>query len=313
MLDFGFDLDDSVELNTVVEKPSVISILSQIKSGIALDISKRSTGVCIWYDNQLEIYSIHLQADRDIKSNALAEEEMRREFRKRLQEIIKDRNFEYGAVENVFGGENFDTVRKLLALNTVLDGMILDGVVKIQNYYKMSNKEWKRYFRSIYKLGGAPTDKYEIQEIMRYLEYPFFLEHENDSEKEKEELGFQDILDATGILVSLSLREKTELGTTKPRHLSISKINMKFFDCEEDFEYNNRSRKLQDAEITMLGEYTQRDIEKYIVSRVEEDASKVYMLEVDNNNLGYFGLKHNVAQSPYGSVYIIFYAKALKL
>lgn len=308
-----FDLSESQESLSVVSKPTVESILSQFKSGIGLDISKNSTGVCIWYDNKVENYAIHLKKDRDLNANAFEEEYMRREFRDKLLEVINGREFEYGVVENVFGGENFDTVRKLLALNTVLDGLILDEVVNVEKYFKMSNKEWKKYFRSIYKLGGAPTDKYEIQEIMRYLEFPFFLKHENDSKKQKEEIGFQDVLDATGLLVSLSIRENTELKNDKPSNLTISKLNMKFFNSEEDFEYNCRSRKLQDAEITMLGKYTNRDIEGFLVRKVEEDASKVYMVEISNNNLGYFGLKHNIGNSPYGSVYIIFYAKALKL
>ena len=44
---------------------------------------------------------------------------MRRDLKVKLSEIVVGRDFEVCIVEDVYGGENFDTVRKLLNLNTV--------------------------------------------------------------------------------------------------------------------------------------------------------------------------------------------------
>jgi Holliday junction resolvasome RuvABC endonuclease subunit len=304
---FEMNLDNEESATPLeVQKLKVEDLLGRFQSAIGLDISKRSTGVCIWYNGKIETYAIHLSKDVDL-SEPFAEETMRREFRNKLSEIIQGRNFEYGVVENVFGGENFDTVRKLLALNTVFDGMIMDGVCNVEHYYKRGNQEWKKYFRKVYKVGKAPTDKYEIQEIMRYLEYGFFLEHENDKQSVKDKIGFQDILDATGILCALSIEKKCDLGNESQRTVSISKVKLHFYQSDEDFEKRKkRSKYLKDADITQVELGKERNVERRIVEVVTQDSGKVYMMHVPNERLGYFGLKHKLGVSESGYMCVVF-------
>lgn len=301
----------SMESEVKVDKVTVDSLLSKFESAIGLDISKRSTGCVIWYNGVLEKYKIKLEDNIDIKNNPLAEEKMRREFKQKLLEVIKGRNFQYGVVENVFGGENFDTVRKLLALNTVFDGIILDGSCSVEHYYKKPNQEWKKYFGKITHIEGAPTDKFKIQQIFEYLEFDYYMQNKDLSDSEKENTGFQDILDATGLLCALSVELDSDIDIKKKPLIPFNKLNIKYYDSEDEFEYDGRMSRVHDLGITLVTADNIKDVKKFIVNTVNEDTSKVYMIEVPNDKLGYFALEKGIEASPYGSKWILAYVKGL--
>jgi hypothetical protein len=147
---------------------------------------------------------------------------------------------------------------------------------------------------------------------MRYLEFDFFLEHENDSKSQKESLGYQDKLDATGLLCALSIELNSDLGKKKRTNYSLSKITMKFYDCEDSFIYDKKSKKIQDYGISTLrydgGKYS---LENLIVDTVNNDDTKCYLLNVPNEKLGYFGLTHDINVGVDGYVCIVFYANGL--
>lgn len=301
----------SIDTETEIDKISVDSLLQRFESAIGLDISKRSTGCVIWYNGVLEKHQIVLSKDVNITDDPYAEEKMRREFRTKLLEVVNNRNFEYAVVEGVFGGENFDTVRKLLALNTVFDGIILDGLCEVKNYYKKSNKEWKKYLGKIIHIDGAPTDKYKIQKVMEYLGYDYYLENNNLSNAQKESIGFQDILDATGMLCALSVELDTNIDKKKEKKVPFNKLNIRYYDSEDEFEYDDRMTRIQETGVTIVTCNNVKDIKKFIVDTVNEDRSKAYIIEIPNENLGYFALERGIEPSPYGSKWILAYVKGL--
>ena len=173
----------------IIEKLTVLNLFKTIKSGIGLDISKNHTGIVIWNGKTIETYGFAIE-EYD-KSDYFAEYKMRRDFKEKLYQIVKDRHFEYCIVEDVYSGENFDTVRKLLALQTVIDELIFEHVCVVDNFVRWLQVEWSKYTRQVYKQAGRLKSKLETQGILEYLEFDFYLEHKGDSERVKKEIFFK--------------------------------------------------------------------------------------------------------------------------
>ena len=289
------------------DKVSVLSLLSQIKSGVSLDISKRSTGVALWENGELKNYRVWIDLDYD-KSNPYSEAKMRLEFKGYLVELLGGKELEVAVVENVFGGDNFDTVRKLLALNTVLDELALTGVVKVGRMFKLDNQTWKSWLRKLHKVGKAPTDKYEIEQIMLSLGFEFALEHCNDKQSVKDEIGYQDILDATGQLCALSLMLNSNVKADKPRSLGMRNIEVDYIEDIVELDYMDddiySKFPIKDVSLTST-------IEKTILETVSLGEDYIYAMEVDRRMLGTFGVKHSI---PYGddTCVLLFFKKELR-
>lgn len=185
----------------VYEKITVLNMLEMIHSGIGLDISKNHTGVFIWDNGAVEEYGFALP---EYDSNdPHAEYRMRLAFKTKLKEIVNGRYFEHCIVEDCYGGDNFDTVRKLLALNTVIDELIFEGVVKVDHFYRWKEPVWLSNFRLLYKQKGHLKAKVETQGILEYLEYDFYLKNKDLPKARKEEIFFEDKCDACGQLLSV--------------------------------------------------------------------------------------------------------------
>lgn len=289
------------------DKVSVTSLLSQLKSGLSLDISKSSTGVALWENGELKKYRISLDLEYS-KEDPYSEARMRLEFKGYLTELLGGREFEVAVVENVFGGENFDTVRKLLALNTVLDELALTGVIKVGKMFKWGNQEWKSWLRKLHKVGHAPTDKYEIEQVMLALEFDFALEHCNARPSVKEEIGYQDILDATGQLCALSLMLNSDTKKAKPRSIGMKSVEVTYIADLVELDY---------IEDSIFGKFPIQDviltstIEKTILSTITADEDYIYAMEVNRGRLGTFGIKHNIPFGD-GTCVLLFFRKDLR-
>ena len=177
------------------EKPTVESLLKTIPSGIGLDIAKNHSGIFIWDNGKMEKYGFAL--DEYEKNDPFAEYKMRRQIKQKLSEIVRGRYFEHCIVEDVYAGENFDTVRKLLALNTVIDELIFERVLTINKFYRWNEPKWSKATRSIYKQRGRLKSKFETQGLLEYLEYDFLLEHKDAKRAKKGEVVFEDICEAS--------------------------------------------------------------------------------------------------------------------
>lgn len=307
MVEFGLDVSNNRVQE--IEKPTVRSLLSAFESAISLDISKNSTGVCLWEGGDYRLFRIDIETPYNSK-DPLSEARMRKEFRGYLETLTGGRKFEVGVVENVFGGENFETTRILLSLNTVLDEMILDRVCSIERYFKRENSAWKKWFRLLTNVGKGLNHKYEIQEIMRFLEFDFFLENEHLRPTDKLDIGFQDKLDATGLLCALSLELNSNIKTTTRRKVRLSDLKFGFVSDVEEFDYMDED---------IFSEYPIKEVNlgrKDIGSQFKDifsiqERNCIYYMLVPNERLGNFGVVRDFPYMDQGYLYVYAHWKNL--
>lgn len=308
----------SVETNQQfsLEKPTVINILKTVPSGIGLDIAKNHTGIVIWNGVSVETYGFYL-TEYD-KLDYFGEYKMRREFKKKLTEIVKGKHFEYCIVEDVFGGDNFDTVRKLLALNTVMDELIFENVCTVGTFVRWNETKWAAATRTIYKQKGKLKSKIETQGLLEYLEFDFYLKYkdypETDAQSKKtglptkKELFFEDICDACGMLLGLVIAHNYELNITKSSLVRLSDIKMLYVDYIED-TYMINDKRVQEEGFIILDDFDCKHIEDSIKQAVATHPHDVLCVELPPNKLGRFGIKHNFTFFTEGEGYLIFYNK----
>lgn len=315
MFDLSFGIETN-ELNigvqnVVIKKESVETILSVFESGISFDIAKNHIGVCKWLNGKVETIGFAIDYDYD-KEDYLAESKMRLWLKNRCNEIMGDDYYEVCQVEGVFGGENFDTTRKLISLNGVVAELILEDKVNVGNYYNLIQKEWAKDFRRVIKLGKALSSKYETQEILKYLDFEFATKNADLSEAEKKRIYYEDICDAVGMLCGLALRLNCKTDTTKRSSVRLSNIKMYFIeDTFEMYELRRKDKVLDNFDMISLAT-TSKDVEKEIKTNVEMYPDNVVHLCVDNSMLGRFGITNNVPYFEQGFVNIICYNKDLK-
>ena len=245
-----------------IEKINVLNVLEIIPSGIGLDVSKNHTGVVIWNGKDTEEYGFELQ-DYD-KSDYFAEYKMRRDFKKNLSEIVKGRYFEICVIEDVYGGENFDTVRKLLALNTVIDELIFEHVCTVNEFYRWKEPTWISGLRLLYRQKGKLRSKVETQGILEYLEYKFYLENKDLKESEKKKIYFEDICDACGMLLGVVAKKELESKRLNSKRLTLSQIKMLYL--EHDYDNVTSRNKVISNVLCMEVELDLRHLEKSIIA-----------------------------------------------
>lgn len=299
---------DFMELNLGVEteylRPTVVSLFKTISSGIGLDIAKNHTGVVIWNGTDIEEYGFKLmEYDR---GDYFAECKMRRDFKSKLTEIINGRSFEHCIVEDVYGGDNFDTVRKLLALNTVIDDLILDGVCHVDNFYRWSESQWLSCARTLYKQTGKLRSKVEIQGILEYLGYDFLARNQDLSEADKKAIFYEDKCDACGMLLGVVASKLNNIEKkAKPKSVPMSDIKMLWLEGDE--LYNTGDAKI-DSSTWIDIQFNYTDIEAGIKAEVALHPHDVMCVEIPTSKLGRFGMKYGLEYYE-GKGYLLFYNK----
>lgn len=298
------------ELDSVIEKPTIKNILPCLDSALALDISKNHTGIVIWNGKEVEIYGFELNELN--KTDYHTEYRMRLDFKEKLKAIISGRQFEWCIVEDVYGGENFDTVRKLLALQTVIDELIFEGCVKVTNFRRYLQSQWSALARRIYKQQGALKSKYETQGLLEYLEWDYYLEHKDMTNAQKTAIFFEDKCDAMGMIVA-AVAEKSFKPQTeqRPQVIRISDIKLVYL---EDYRVlkSIRDKRIKTEPFTHIDLPHSGNLEKNIINAVMSNTDDVLCAELPVSRLGQFGLKHKFNFYPSGVGYLIFYYKTKK-
>ena len=312
MFDFNCGVDSVDEAsNSTINKETVESILSVFSSGISFDIAKNHTGVCIWENNKVELLGFDIDYDYD-KDDYLAESKMRLWLKNKCEEIMKGRHFEVCQVEGVYGGENFDTSRKLIALNGVVAELILEDRVNVDNYYNLTQKEWGKDFRTIIKLGKALSSKYETQEILKYLDFEFAVKNADLSDSKKKEIFYEDICDAVAMLCALALRLKCQGNKLKQSSVRLSNIKMYFVEEMGD-TYGLNDKVIDSDNYEMINVFiTSKDIQNEVVALTRDIPNKIMCALLDNKDLGTFGIRNGFEFYEQGYGYLIFYNKDLK-
>lgn len=311
-MDSGILMDDSdlyIEKSNFkplnIEKPTVESIFSCISSGIGLDIAKNHTGICIWENSEIKTYGFDLIPYDS--SDYFAEYRMRLDFKNKLSEIVKGKHFEFCIVEDVYGGDNFDTTRKLLALNTVMDELIFEGVCNVETFVRWKAVEWMKYFRMIYKQKGKLKSKIETQGILDYLGFDFYLKNKDLSESAKKSIFFEDICDATAMLCGMILKKNLDLNLEKATPLKLSDIKMVYIESTEETYWIKDKRIREEGFIGV--DLNTRALEKSIINCVKANPNDVLCAYLPVLKLGTFGIKHNFEFFESGEGFLLFYKK----
>ncbi len=287
-------------MGVTIEKPTVLNLLRTIPSGIGLDIAKNHTGIVIWNGETTEEYGFEL--DPYDKDSYFAEYKMRRDFKNRLSSIVSGRHFEFSIVEDVYGGRNFDTTRKLLALNTVFDELLFDRVCTTGEFVRWGESKWMSNFRMLYKQKGKLKVKLETQAILEHLEYAYVLDNKNTKVP-----YYEDICDACGMLLGVVAAHhmKDTLAKSRPIHMS----EVKLLYVEDVYAIDNLRDKRVQEEGYVLVDIAGRNIEKEILSLVRARPDDVLCAFVAPDKLGEFGIKHKFTFYESNEGYLLFYKK----
>lgn len=173
------------------------NIVPRVGCFLGLDISKDSTGVCFYKDGTKRTCNIHIEYDKNRPHmETIARYYLKNEIKKIIDGVSY---FDVVVIEDVFEGDNPYVTRMLYALNTAIDELILDDVIYCKNFRRVSNKTWKKWLSGADEVGefSKLNDKERVKGILESL---------GVCEDGK---GYQDRLDATGMLIGYFLNEMT--------------------------------------------------------------------------------------------------------
>ena len=230
--DMDFPLDLELEENIVNEprKSSFESISEENtvpRSGtfLGLDISKDSTGVCLYINGVKTTANISIEGYD--KKDQMAEAKARIGLQKDLLEFFSIMgnivSFDLIIIEDVFEGINPATTRLLYSLNTAIDELILWGRIECKEFVRVSNQTWKSWLSVADNSGDLKglNDKLKIQRILEQLGVK-----ESGS-------GFQDRLDATGMIIGYFVHKSMSTSQADEKKPN---IRVQFSDIEYAFE-----------------------------------------------------------------------------
>lgn len=264
------DLEYEVSKDTVIKKEydvlSEDSLVPKAGNYLGLDISISSTGICLYKDGIKTTANISL----DYKENNLhAEVLLRRQLKNDLLGLIDGLNFEVIVIEDVFEGINPDTTRKLYALNTAIDELILDGNITCNQFERVPNTLWKSWL-SVVDSNGVYKGFKDKQKIQGYLKILGI--------EEGEDKGFQDRLDATGMLLGYLLsrnNSNTDISKIKKG------IRVKFEDISFAYELDTDLITVQayynDEDINVKMIKDKKITKKAIIDYISSDINSIFI------------------------------------
>lgn len=216
--------EEEVKEESFLEVLSESSIVPKEGMYLGLDISETSTGICIYDSGKKYLYNSELD---DFEGSPHREVLLRRELKEDLLSIIQGKTFEVIIIEDAYQGVNPLTTRLLYALNTAIDEMILDNQVFCKEFLRVQNSVWKSWLFSIDTENNFKglNDKEKIQRCLEMLGV-----HEEGK-------GFQDRLDATGMILGYLICKKSakkSLLSKKKKRVVLSDINFSY-DTDIDF------------------------------------------------------------------------------
>lgn len=197
-MELSLDLNDDLEMEEEVVSEPKLSFIPESGQFLGLDISESSTGICIYSESTKFTYNFSVNLP---EKSVFEEVLLRRCLKSNLSHYISGKTFDVIIIEDVYQGVNAETTRKLYALNTAIDEMILDGEVGCKKFLRVSNQTWKSWLFTV-DTGGVLkglNDKLRIESCLSMLGITEI------------GAGFQDRLDATGMLVGYFLcKDKVE-------------------------------------------------------------------------------------------------------
>ena len=239
---------------------------------LGLDISQNSSGICLYANGVRNTYNSKVDYD---KNDVFAEARMRKQLKQDLLEVINGNELELIVIEDVFEGANAEVVRKLYALNTAIDDLILDGLVVCKDFVRVQNGVWKSWLSVVDSnkdLKGF-NDKEKIQGYLKILGI--------DESGE----GFQDRLDATGMVIGYFLN-KANGGTVvveKKKRVNFKDISVVY---EEDIDLVIMGMAYGNEENVNVRYFEGKRISKKLMTDyLTEDPDKLFISK-DKVNIG---------------------------
>lgn len=246
--------------DTNYESLSEGSIIPKVGTYLGLDISQNSSGICIYHDGIKKTYNSGVKYD---EGSPFAEALMRKELKEDLLTVINDMPLDLVVIEDVFEGNNPEVVRKLYALNTAIDELIIEEKVICKDFVRVQNGVWKKWLSVVdseNKFRGL-SDKEKIQGYLGML---------GVSDKGE---GFQDRLDATGMLLGYFLHLENKVGSSNGAEvLRVSFNDMEFsYELDDDLvKINAHYSRGEDIEVIYIDDtkLSKKVILEYIASDV---------------------------------------------
>lgn len=301
LLDDGLDLMNSGEAvdYTIDTRPLWERVVPEEGLYLGLDVSAESTGISIIENSSR--FSANIIVDSDNCKGVHKEVLMRRALKSDLRELIKGKDFDAILIEDVYIGENAQTVRLLYALNTAIDEMILDEECSCKEFLRVSNKTWKSWLSKVDTEGLAKgyNDKEQIQIYMDILGIT------------EEGEGFQDRLDAGGMLFGYFLTGKSlfESGKLlKKKKVSIKDVELRF-DIDTAYLFYGSDIDISECNVEYVD--LRRISRTRVLSMLSEDPSKVYITSkpvLPGNLRQYFDMDYTSEGG-----YVAFWVKRSKL
>lgn len=302
---FGLDEEDKkVEVGT----PTVEGLLRGWGSALGLDIAPNHTGVFVWDGVECKTYGFKL--DESIsKDDVFYDAKVRKFFKTKYLELFEGMHFDYICVEGCYGGDNYDTVTQLLNVNTVIDELVLEGTLSCNTFYRVKPSQWLSGLSKVTNMKGGYSTKYKTQEILKKLGFQFALDGVGKSEKYLKEIFYEDICDATGLVLGMRMLEKLNIPTKKTSSVGMSQIEVHYLENLEDMYslHNGFAYDVCTYEVSL----NKRTLEKEIKRLVSEDASQIYYVKLETSKLGDFGIKRGYPFYSQGFGWLVFYFRDL--
>ena len=209
------------------------------------------------------------------KNDVFAEARMRKQLKQDLLEVINGNELELIVIEDVFEGANAEVVRKLYALNTAIDDLILDGLVVCKDFVRVQNGVWKSWLSVVDSnkdLKGF-NDKEKIQGYLKILG----IEESGD--------GFQDRLDAAGMVVGYFLN-KANSGTVvveKKKRVKFKDVSVVY---EEDIDLVIMDMAYGNEENVNVSYFEGKKISKKLMTDYLTENPDMLFISKDKVNIG---------------------------
>lgn len=206
------------------EKISEKSLVPRSGFFLGLDISEQSSGICLYENGEKVSANISLET----KNVRFEEVLLRRELKGYLTELVQGKEFDLIIIEDAFQGVNPTVTRKLYALNTAIDELILDNVCSCKDFRRVNNQQWKSWLYTIDTEGlyKGLDDKLRIQKCLELLDV-----YEDGSE------GYQDRLDSCGLILGYMLcKSKADTYEERKRKKKVEFSDIEF-SYQEEIEF----------------------------------------------------------------------------
>lgn len=274
-----FDIEEQYEEGTEdyykcssFDKLTEKSIIPKTGYYLGLDISQNSSGICLYANGVRNTYNSKVDYDKD---DVFAEARMRKQLKEDLLEIINGNELELIVIEDVFEGANAEVVRKLYALNTAIDDLILDGLVVCKVFVRVQNGVWKSWLSVVDSnkdLKGF-NDKEKIQGYLKILGIEEFGD------------GFQDRLDATGMVIGYFLN-KANGGTVtveKKKRVNFKDVSVVY---EEDIDLVIMGMAYGNEENVNVSYFEGKKISKKLMTDYLTENPDMLFISKDKVNIG---------------------------